>query len=88
MAFYCLFRKKKENRKEVLNKNTDKKDYREHFKRETAGAKGVGRFSCDRLGAKVNLKSKIDIVNIGLHFFLKDVRPMLPPVMNRSIVDA
>ena len=29
-----------------------------------------------------------DIVNIGLHFFLKDVRPMLPPVMNRSIVDA
>ena len=30
----------------------------------------------------------IDIVNIGLHFFLKDVRPMLPPVMNRSIVDA
>ena len=31
---------------------------------------------------------KCDIVNIGLHFFLKDVRPMLPPVMNRSIVDA
>ena len=31
---------------------------------------------------------KLDIVNIGLHFFLKDVRPMLPPVMNRSIVDA
>ena len=29
-----------------------------------------------------------DIVNIGLHFFLKDVRPMLPPVMNRSIVAA
>ena len=37
------------------------------------------------------LKRKIgmyDIVNIGLHFFPKDVRPMLPPVMNRSIVDA
>ena len=32
--------------------------------------------------------AEIDIVNIGLHFFLKDVRPMLPPVMNRSIVDA
>ena len=29
-----------------------------------------------------------DIVNIGVHFFLKDVRPMLPPVLNRSIVDA
>lgn len=33
-------------------------------------------------------EKKNDIVNIGLHFFLKDVRPMLPPVMNRSIVDA
>ena len=33
-------------------------------------------------------KDPSDIVNIGLHFFLKDVRPMLPPVMNRSIVDA
>ena len=30
----------------------------------------------------------IDIVNIGLHFFLKDVRPMLPPVMNHSIAVA
>ena len=29
-----------------------------------------------------------DNVHFGLHFFLKDVRPMLPPVMNRSIVDA
>ena len=26
-----------------------------------------------------------DIVNIALHFFLKDVRPMQPLVMNRSI---
>ena len=25
---------------------------------------------------------------IGLHFFLKDVRPMLPPVMNHSIAVA
>lgn len=33
-------------------------------------------------------KESVDIVNIGLHSFLKDVRPMLPPVMNRSIVDA
>ena len=31
---------------------------------------------------------KDDIVNIGLHFFLKDVRPMLPPVMNHSIAVA
>ena len=34
------------------------------------------------------MRKHFDIVNIGLHFFLKDVRPMLPPVMNRSIVDA
>ena len=32
--------------------------------------------------------SGCDIVNIGLHFFLKDVRPMLPPVMNHSIAVA
>ena len=43
--FIAYSEKKKENRKEVLNKNTDKKDYREHFKRETAGAKGVGRIT-------------------------------------------
>ena len=29
----------------------------------------------------------IDIVNTGLHFFLKDVRPMLLFVMNHNIVD-
>ena len=28
-----------------------------------------------------------DIVNTGLHFFLKDVRPMLLFVMNHNIVD-
>ena len=27
----------------------------------------------------------IDIVNITLHLFLKDIRPMLPPAMNHSI---
>lgn len=30
------------------------------------------------------LKPHIDIVNITLHFFLKDVRPMLPLVMKHS----
>ena len=30
-------------------------------------------------------KIEYDIVNIALHFFLKDVRHMQPPVMNRSI---
>ena len=26
-----------------------------------------------------------DVVNITLHFFLKDIRPMLPPAMKHSI---
>lgn len=26
-----------------------------------------------------------DVVNITLHFFLKDIRPMLPPAMNHNI---
>lgn len=33
--------------------------YRDSIKRAVAGAKGVGRFSCDRLGANVTLASKI-----------------------------
>ena len=37
---------------------------------------------------KLNELKRNDIVNIGLHFFLKDVRPMLPPVMNHSIAVA
>ncbi len=37
------------------NKRNQKKDYRDELKREYAGAKGVGRFSCDRLGAKLQL---------------------------------
>ncbi len=31
---------------------------------------------------------KYDIVNITLHFFLKDVRPMLPLVMKHNIAVA
>lgn len=30
-------------------------------------------------------KGSVDIVNITLHFFLKDVRSMLPPAVNHSI---
>ena len=37
---------------------------------------------------QIKEKGMNDIVNIGLHFFLKDVRPMLPPVMNHSIAVA
>lgn len=34
--------------------------YRDSIKRAVAGAKGVGRFSCDRLGEHVKLSSKIE----------------------------
>lgn len=37
------------------NKRNQKPDYRDELKREYAGAKGVGRFSCDRLGSKLQL---------------------------------
>lgn len=33
--------------------------YRDSIKRAVAGAKGVGRFSCDRLGERVDLSSKV-----------------------------
>ncbi len=44
----------------------------------------------DFTGLGVSLPGIVDndIVNIGLHFFLKDVRSMLPPVMNHSIAYA
>ena len=48
--FVAYSEKKKQNRKES--------DYRNEFKRNVAGAKGVGRFSCDRLGAKLKLITK------------------------------
>lgn len=38
--------------------NRSKSSYREEIKREVAGAKGVGRFSCDRLGASLQLITK------------------------------
>lgn len=58
--FIAYSEKKKENRKEVLKQDLSREDYRDSIKRTAAGAKGVGRFSCDRLGAKVNLKSKTE----------------------------
>ena len=48
--FVAYSEKKKKNRKDI--------DYRNEFKRNVAGAKGVGRFSCDRLGAKLRLITK------------------------------
>lgn len=45
--------------------------YRDNIKRAVAGAKGVGRFSCDRLGEKVVLKSKILSEKIGHQISIK-----------------
>jgi len=61
----------------------DVKDYRNKIKtnRVFAGAKGVGRFSCDRLGTKLNLKTikdepKPKIENLIVHWedFEKDAK--------------
>ena len=49
--FVAYSAKKKENRAGA--------SYRAHIKREMAGAKGVGRFSCDRLGENLILITRI-----------------------------
>lgn len=38
-------------------------DYRERFSQRYAGSKGVGRFSCDRLGAHLVLQTKTDFTS-------------------------
>ena len=40
--------------------NREKSSFRDEIKREVAGAKGVGRFSCDRLGESLTLITKTD----------------------------
>jgi len=68
--FVAYSEKKKQNRNED--------DYREEIKREVAGAKGVGRFSCDRLGASLQLITKTKkennthIVNVNWNNFEYD----------------
>lgn len=58
--------------------NRSKSAYREEIKREVAGAKGVGRFSCDRLGSLLKLvtKTKDDVfahvVNVNWNNFEVD----------------
>ena len=61
---------------------TEDKNYRSKVgqrKRPYAGAKGVGRFSCDRLGKKLLLRSRADsqptqVLNIDWTLFEKDAR--------------
>ena len=51
---------------------------------QTGGTTGVRDFNL----LESAIETPFDIVNIGLHFFLKDVRPMLHPVVNHSTVVA
>lgn len=44
--------------------------YRDSIKRAVAGAKGVGRFSCDRLGESVRLLSKISSEGLRHEIFI------------------
>lgn len=46
-------------------KNREKSSFRDEIKREVAGAKGVGRFSCDRLGALLTLVTKTSFDNVA-----------------------
>lgn len=43
---------------EKTPKNQERSSFRDEIKREVAGAKGVGRFSCDRLGSSLTLITK------------------------------
>ncbi len=58
--------------------NREKLSYREAINREVAGAKGVGRFSCDRLGASLQLITKVEeeqiahVVNVNWNRFELD----------------
>ena len=61
---------------------TEDADYRDDISqrgREYAGAKGVGRFSCDRLGSRLQLSSRsqgcsVQVLNINWARFEKDAR--------------
>ncbi|GHU82372.1 histidine kinase [Clostridia bacterium] len=44
--------------------NRPHSSFRDHIKREVAGAKGVGRFSCDRLGETLLLETKVETEQI------------------------
>lgn len=45
---------------EKKTRNIDKNSFRDKIKRNYAGAKGVGRFSCDRLGQFLNITTGVE----------------------------
>lgn len=56
------FSAKKDGSEDVDVKKTS---YRDRIKRHYAGAKGIGRFSCDRLGRKLVLYTKSELSSTG-----------------------
>lgn len=66
--------------------------YREDIKREVAGAKGVGRFSCDRLGEKLRLMTKtindkdVHVVDVNWsNFEIDDTKEFMQIPVNYSV---
>lgn len=45
--------------------NRERASFRDEIKREVAGAKGVGRFSCDRLGSSLTLITKTEFETLA-----------------------
>lgn len=85
--FVAYSEKKDKNRKEV--------SFRDDIKREVAGAKGVGRFSCDRLGENLQLitKTKNDktahVVNVYWNKFeLDDSQEFMDIPVDYSTTDS
>ena len=52
------FSAKKDGTEDEQENDDKQKSYRDKIKRHYAGAKGIGRFSCDRLGKELVLKTK------------------------------
>lgn len=62
---FLAYSAKKDGTEDIVEEK--KKSYRDRINRHYAGAKGVGRFSCDRLGAKLDLFTKTKAQNSVEH---------------------
>lgn len=75
--------------------NREKKSFRDEIKREVAGAKGVGRFSCDRLGESLTLITKNEFealvhkVEVNWNKFeLDDTQEFMNIPVQYSVIDS
>ena len=55
---FLAYSAKKDGTEDIFEEDGKQQSYRDKIKRRYAGAKGVGRFSCDRLGTDLVLKTK------------------------------